>query len=126
MKSFEVEDRADYPKGFAIYAIYENCTSIEDIKMTIVDALNNGKMVQLGVYNVPYHEFKFILNTDEQSEIITTNNWEEGGAHAVTVTGYSDDYVHVASWGKEYLIPWSDFYNNRFDITILNIENTNQ
>ena len=124
--SFEVENRNDYPSNFYRFSYNPNYTFSDYLNSLIKDALNNGKMVQLSVCKVPYHEFKFILNTDEQSEIITTNNWEEGGAHAVMVTGYSDDYVHVASWGKEYLIPWSDFYNNRFSITILNIENTNQ
>ena len=124
--SFEVENRNDYPSNFHRFIYNPNYTSSDYLNSLIKDALNNGKMVKLGVYNVPYHEFKFILNTDEQSEIITTNNWSEGGGHAVTVTGYSDDYVHVASWGKEYLIPWSDFYNNRFNFEILNIENINQ
>ena len=53
---------------------------------------------------------------------VTTKSWNEGGGHAVCVTGVLDDYFVVSSWGKRLLIPIEDFTNNNFNVIFRNME----
>ena len=41
----------------------------------------------------------------------STATWNEGGGHAVFITGIGTDCFYVSSWGKEYSIPFSDLQN---------------
>ena len=45
---------------------------------------------------------------------VSTLTWGEGGGHAVHVTGTSKEGFIVSSWGKEYMIPYSDLLDGYF------------
>ena len=64
--------------------------------------------------------FRFMTKPGEV--YVTTKSWNEGGGHAVCVTGVLDDYFVVSSWGKRLLIPIEDFTNNNFNVIFRNME----
>ena len=93
--------------------------SPEDIKSKIATAMQEGKQTSLAVWTTKNAEFRFI---DENNTVYcTTNTWKEGGGHAVFVTGLNNNGVIVSSWGEKLLIPFEDFYNNRYNITYTSI-----
>ena len=77
--------------------------------------LEEGYNVQLGIYKSDDNMFTF-RNSDD-TVYITTNDWEEGGGHAVYVTGVTDEDVIVSSWGKRLKIPLKEFIGNYFNLT---------
>ena len=93
--------------------------SPEDITSKIAKAMQEGKQISLGIYQTKNAEFKFVDENNIVRE--TTNTWDEGGGHAVFVTGLNNNGVIVSSWGKKLLIPFEDFNNNRYNITYTSI-----
>ncbi len=83
-----------------------------------------GNLVSLGVYRSNHAEFRFVPNMESDTEVITTNNWNEGAGHAVFVTGIDSEYVYVASWGEEYKIKLTDFVDANFSVNSISIKKT--
>lgn len=94
-----------------------------DVITSIGRALQEGKEVSLGVCHTPNKRFSFLKDgIREQLEVYTsTNTWNEGGGHAIYVTGMTDTHVIVATWGKKMYIPLQEFYENKYTITISTI-----
>ena len=84
------------------------------MKDKIINHLNIGGSVGLGIYSTNEHEFSLI----SKDEIVTTKDWNEGGGHAVCITGVLVDAFIVSSWGKRFYIPFSDFINNKFNVVL--------
>ena len=113
----------------------ENITATKEnvrkIKEKIINYLkqNANNTVELGIY---YNEEKkyfffdkvipFRLMTIPGKVYTTTETWNEGGGHAVCITGVLDDYFIVSSWGERLLIPIEDFINNKFNVIFRNVE----
>ena len=90
---------------------------IMQLKDRIINHLNIGGSVGLGIYSTKEHQF--VLLGDE---IVTTKTWNEGGGHAVCITGVIDNFFVVSSWGKRYYISISDFINNEFNVVFRKVE----
>lgn len=84
----------------------------------IIDEINNGNYLTLGVYNkrneINFYNMSGGMNT-------STFTWNEGGGHAVFITGINDNGVLVSSWGEKYLIPYSDLRDGSFVLNSINI-----
>ncbi len=100
--------------------------AINYMKETIINYLkknqNNG--ITLNVFRTMIKDsngekiipFRFMSNQNEV--FTTTENWNEGGGHAVCITGVLDEYFVVSSWGRRLLVPISDFVNNKFNFIV--------
>ena len=82
----------------------------------ITNALTDNKLITLGVLQTD-KKISFINNLNPEN-VVTTHNWNENSGHAVFITGISKEYIHVSSWGKEYIIKISDLVNNQFSLDI--------
>lgn len=98
----------------------------ENIINKLEKEIENGKSVSMGIYYDKKQNDKVIhmLSYDETSyKSISTNMWDEGFGHSVTVTGITNDGLCVSSWGKKYLIPYDDlFAGGKFLITVDSIK----
>ena len=95
--------------------VAEKSLELDDLKAMLNTAVDNDVEISLGIYKKPGHVFNF-YNASTRKLYINTNNWNEGGAHAVYVTEVLDDGVIVSSWGKKLFIPFTDFINGRYNI----------
>lgn len=59
---------------------------------------------------------RMISTRPERYGNVSTLTWDEGGGHAVHITGTSKEGYVVSSWGKEYIIPYSDLMDGWFRI----------
>ncbi len=75
------------------------------------ESIKEGKAVQLNIF-AKGSEIRMLNSNPNLS--YTTRTWKEGGGHAVFVTGIGNDGFIVSSWGKEYLIPFSDLKNGGY------------
>ncbi len=101
---------------------------IETLRNEVIYHLAKGDKVSLGIFpylKSPNNGLTFYCT--QGSENINTNNWEEttdnptfyNGGHSMYVTGISDsgDLI-VSSWGKEYIVKWSELSTEAaFEIT---------
>ena len=96
--------------------------AIEGLKAKIANALKDGKSVSLGLYNRNNRAVNFMMESDSGLvKYVSTSTWGEGGAHAVFVTGITDEHIIISSWGNKYYLPLVDFYNNHYNISISSI-----
>lgn len=87
---------------------------IKGIKKIVQNYLKSGKgsvflSIDGGIPNKSYHFIDSNLKVYE-----TTETWNEGGGHAVCITGVTDKYFIVSTWGIRTLIPIEDFVDNKF------------
>ena len=87
---------------------------IKGIKKIVQNYLKNGKgsvflSIDGGILDKSYHFIDSNLKVYE-----TTETWNEGGGHAVCITGVKDKYFIVSTWGIRTLIPIEDFVDNKF------------
>lgn len=115
--------------------------------------LSSERVVKLGEYNLTINQAKLVqelknrllkgelLSLHERSEgkeIVfenldnpleerkkTTHNWGEGGGHATTIIGITENGLIISSWGNKYLIKFSDLDSNNFVINALKISDIN-
>ena len=115
--------------------------------------LSSERVVKLGEYNLTITQAKLVqelknrllkgelLSLHERSEgkeIVfenldnpleerkkTTHNWGEGGGHATTIIGITENGLIISSWGNKYLIKFSDLDSNNFVINALKISDIN-
>ena len=94
-----------------------NREQVNQLKNNVIEYLkqDSKNSVRLGIYRTNDNCFHF--NDSNGKTFITTETWEEGDGHAVTITGVEGDNFIVISWGKRLLIPISDFVNNNFSIS---------
>ena len=59
---------------------------------------------------------RMISTRPERYGNVSTLTWDEGGGHAVHITGTSKEGYVVSSWGREYIIPYSDLMDGWFRI----------
>ena len=90
--------------------------TVEGLKKIFVDALQDAKCVDLGIYKTSK---KITLLYADGGTCCSTMDWNEGKGHAVYVVGVNNDSVIVSSWGKKLYIPLSDLVGNRFTISIV-------
>lgn len=88
--------------------------TIKGIKKIVQNYLKSGKgsvflSIDGGIPNKSYHFIDSNLKVYE-----TTETWNEGGGHAVCITGVTDKYFIVSTWGIRTLIPIKDFVDNKF------------
>lgn len=87
-------------------------TRFNDIVKNVHDDLMQGKSISIDVVYDPNKigidtPFRFI--DADNGTIISTLNWNEGGAHSVKVTGLTNDSFIVSTWGRKYYMPFNDF-----------------
>lgn len=94
--------------------------TIISLKNEVVNNLKNGNRISLGMF--PYvNKPDVIYYSLDGNENVSTSSWRENfyssdvyaGGHSVMVTGISPtgDLI-VSSWGKKYLLKWSELANN--------------
>ena len=122
--NFKMDDGTIY--GYGDGQITPTQEAINYMKETIINHLkknqNNG--ITLNVFRTMIKDsngekiipFRFMSNQNEV--FITTENWNEGGGHAVCITGVLDEYFIVSSWGRRLLVPISDFVNSNFNFIV--------
>ena len=94
--------------------------TILEIKMESIEAIKAGKNLQLSMFrNSDEIEMYNLYN---ESEITSTLNWNEGGAHEVFVTGMNKNGFIVSSWGKKYLIKYDDLKTGNFALITTEME----
>ena len=83
----------------------------------------NGQMVEKVVSD------ELIFYSLDGKSNTSTYDWNEGGGHITTIVGITDEGFIVASWGKKYLVKFSDLkvneYGTNFEIKMLNVNNQN-
>lgn len=72
--------------------------------------LSEGKSLSLGIYNSG-NTINMISTNENLYSSVSTDTWNEGGGHAVFITGMGADCFYVSSWGEEYMIPFADLQN---------------
>lgn len=77
----------------------------------VKNSINDGKSVQLNIFSKG-NEIRMINKNPAFS--CTTRSWGEGGGHAIFITGMNNQGFIVSSWGREYLIPFSDLQNGGY------------
>ena len=82
--------------------------NMEYIKQKIVESSSSGEHLRMGMYNNGQNINMINLSGGLNS---STTKWNEGGGHAVYITGISNDGLFVSSWGQKYLIPFNDLKN---------------
>ena len=75
----------------------------------VKNEIANGQQFSLGIYSNNYSEIR-MYSMDDNS-VVTTSTWNEGGGHAVFITGVTDSGFVVSSWGKKWLIPYETLTN---------------
>lgn len=95
---------------------------IEGLKKKISDALSSNKSVSLGIYSANNRVIDFYVEQNGNFKKYTsTSTWNEGGGHAVFVTGITNEHIIVSSWGKKFYFPIKCFYNNNYVLNISDI-----
>ena len=85
---------------------------IRDEKGKIVEDENGEPKTKI---SPDAHELVF--NSLDTGKVITTTfNWAEGGSHATTIIGATDEGLIVITWGEKCLIKYSDLYSDNFSI----------
>lgn len=83
----------------------------DELKKIISTEINNGKIITLDIFTrrneINMYNMSGGIN-------VSTKSWNEGGGHAIFVTGLNDQGVIVSSWGAKYLIPYSDLREGSF------------
>ena len=104
-------------KGYNILNNQEFNAYINAIDTSITE----GKSVQLNIF-LNGNEIRMLSMDNRVYPDSSTRTWGEGGGHAVFITGRNIQGFTVSSWGKEYLIPYSDLQNGGyFNIMIDNV-----
>ncbi len=83
-----------------------NNQDIENIKNRVREGINNGLMYSLGIYTSGY-PIELRSADWEEYNSDSTANWGIGG-HSVFITGVNYGGFTVSSWGRKYIIPFSD------------------
>lgn len=121
-----VEERIIYGENVTSSTMTSSTVeNVEKLKEKIIDYLKRSanNSVGLGLYRTENFLFRFMYAGEKQVRVFeTTETWNEGGAHAVCITGVLDNFFVVSSWGKRLLIPIEDFINNKFNVTFRNVE----
>lgn len=88
---------------------YTNKT-MQDIINNADYCMKNGYELQCYIAGTKNAQIRFI-DMETNKVYVSTANWNEGGkygAHAVKITGMTQDGFIVSSWGERLLIPYSD------------------
>lgn len=84
-----------------------NISTMNELINRVATGISNGNVYSLGIYT-GLKEIH-LLSTDPSSYgSASTFNWNEGGGHAVFVTGINEQGFIVSSWGEKYIIPFTD------------------
>ena len=82
--------------------------NFEYIKQKIVKSSSSGEHLRMDIFNEGQNINMINLSGGLNC---STTKWNEGGGHAVYITGISNDGLFVSSWGQKYLIPFNDLKN---------------
>ena len=91
---------------------------IENIKSSVAQEILKGKQIQLGIYERGGEIRMQNLNGGFNQ---STRTWNEGGGHAVFVTGADESGFIVSSWGEKFRIPFEDLKNGAFVVNSVEI-----
>lgn len=106
----------------------EGEVSKDVIKNIIIKEFESGKKLDLGVHvdfvnDKNFTMYKFNENTGMYDIPFSSASWRnsnlesglsnaiEGAGHAMAISGVINDGIKVASWGKEYYIPFEELQN---------------
>lgn len=112
---------------FSLIARFEANQVVDNAQMQaivncVVQALNAGRNVHLGIYSKG-SEIR-LLGLDSRTPNFSTHTWNEGAGHAVFITEVQANGFVVSSWGYRLLIPFEDLQNGgQFAITEWNVNN---
>ena len=103
-------------------------SKLDDYQMnSIIDEINrriqSGSVVSMDISSRG-REIRMVSTNQDIYNSESTWTWKEGGAHSIYVTGIANDGFVVSSWGREYIIPFSDLKNGgSFQITLSAVYN---
>ncbi len=84
---------------------YLTRSQLDQVGDYVKQGIADGKEFSLGIYKGK-SEINIISLDGRPNQ--STFRWNEGGGHAVYVTGVTDRGFVVSSWGGKYLIPYDD------------------
>ncbi len=84
---------------------YLNRSQLSQVGDYVRQGIADGKEFSLGIYK-GNSEINIISLDGRPNQ--STFRWNEGGGHAVYITGVTDKGFVVSSWGGKYLIPYDD------------------
>ena len=109
--------------------VYASSKVSKDVlKNIIIEQIESGKKMDLGVYvdfvnDKNFTMYQFDDKTGTYDIPFSSSSWQnsnlesglsnakEGAGHAMAVSGVTNDGIIVASWGKEYYIPFEELQN---------------
>lgn len=106
-----------YLYGTGMFKDNFSLANLEKFKSDVAYAMACGKSFQLSIA-----ECQALTQLDGQVDILS-------GLHQVYVTGISDEGLQVISWGRDYIIKFTDLFNRDFNViecelTIPGIDNS--
>ncbi len=116
--SFYTKEIVNNPPGQRL-----NANQMQQVINTTNNYANSNYQLNLGIAQRGQETpIRMISTNPNQYGNVSTLTWNEGKAgsdisgHAVHVTGASKDGFIVSSWGKEYMVPYSDLMDGWFRI----------
>ena len=89
--------------------------SIEEQKQIIAELskrLNDSEIaLDMNYFMDPNHPIVAYSCDPENYVDVSTNNWNEGAGHSVTITGIADSGFFISSWGREYYITFENLFD---------------
>jgi len=87
---------------------------MDSIISYVLSEMNNGKSISMDVcYDKSSNNEVIHFNSLDESKYrsVSSEDWGEGGAHGITITGVENNGFVVSSWGNKYIIPYDDLIN---------------
>ena len=95
--------------------------NVLNIRNDINKWLLDGGEVDLGIYKTS-KDIRLLVADNPDIVYISTSTWDEGGGHAVAITGVNEIGYEVSSWGQKLIIPFEDLIDNDFTINFVKLK----
>ena len=104
-----LDQRGAHYDSTIVYGVNDSGANVDfdALSQKMTTDFKNGDCYSLSIYSNTGGEIR-MLPTESGNQTITTSTWNEGGGHNVFVTGVNNQGFIVSSWGREYVIPFSD------------------
>lgn len=110
--SFRVDEIVNNPPGQRL-----NANQMQQVINTTNNYAKANYQLNLDIFQKGQETpIRMVSTNPNRYGDVSTLTWNEGGGHALHITGASKDGYLVSSWGNEYIIPYSDLMEGWFRI----------